>query len=192
MAIYSSAGHNEKKVDPNTGKIITTEDPGASGCGYNENDLTLEMRNLTNNYIRSKYPNVKLIEDRDDESLREYLKRIEPGTASVVHEYHFNAFNTKASGVEVVVPDNPTKDERNAAQEICDAYSKIMGIPNRGVKTESQSKRSKLALMREEGINLLTEVCFIDNQIDINAYQTNKSKLAEITADILVKYDNLY
>jgi len=185
MAIFDSAGHNEK------GKV-NAEDPGASGCGYNENDLTIEMRNLTNNYIRSKYPNVKLIEDKDDETLREYLKRIEPGTASVVHEYHFNAFNAKASGVEVIVPDNPTKDERNAAKEICDAYSRIMGIPNRGVRTESESKRGRLGLMREEGINLLTEVCFIDNKIDMDAYQLNKQKLAEVTADILVKYDNLY
>ena len=182
MAIFYSSGHYLKGVNG--------EDPGAVALGYKENELTQEFEGFVMERFKA-FPN-KIFTDTPTETLSQYLNRIKPGTASVVCETHFNAANGKATGVEVIVPNDPTKDERNLATEICSTFANIMGIPNRGVKTESQTHRGRLALMREDGINVLIEICFIDNQSDMQKYQANKKRLATILADLLIKYDNLY
>lgn len=182
MAIFYSSGHH---LSGSKG-----EDPGAIGSGYKENELTQDFESYVMKNLK-KYPN-KVITDNPDEPLRDYLARISPGKGSVVCESHFNAFNGKRSGVEVVVPNNPTKDETDLANEISKEFSKIMEIPNRGVITESQTARKSLAIMKKDGINVLIEICFIDNKNDVEKYQLKKKELSKVLADLLVKYDNLY
>lgn len=182
MAIFYSSGHYLKGQNG--------EDPGAVHNGYKENELTHEFEGYVLEKFKA-YPN-KIFTDSPTETLSQYLGRIQPGTSSVICETHFNAFNGKATGVEVIVPNSPTQDERNLATEICNEFSRIMGIPNRGVRDESQSKRGRLALMRKEGINVLIEICFIDNIDDMKKYQANKKILANVLVDLLIKYDNLY
>lgn len=182
MAIFYSSGHHLKGEKG--------EDTGALGSGYKENELTQDFETYVIESLK-KYPN-KVITDNPDEPLKEYLSRITPGKGSVVCESHFNAFNGKRSGVEVVVPNNPTKDETDLAYEICKEFSRIMGIPNRGVITESQTARKSLAIMKEDGINVLIEICFIDYGPDVEKYNKNKKELAKVLSQLLVKYDNLY
>ena len=182
MAIFYSSGHHLKGANG--------EDPGAVSNGYKENELVHEFEQFVIPEIK-KYGNT-VFTDTPTETLSQYLNRIKSGTSSVVCESHFNAFNGRATGVEVLVPNNPTKDERNLASEISQAFANIMGIPDRGVRTEAQSKRGRLALMRKEGINVLIEICFIDNIEDMKKYQATKKQLAVKLAELLVKYDNLY
>lgn len=181
MAIFYSSGHHLRGANG--------EDPGAVANGFKENELVQEFEGFVLPEIR-KFGNT-VFTDTPTETLSQYLNRIKPGTSSVVCETHFNAFNGRATGVEVIVPNNPTQDERNLASEICQQFSLIMGIPNRGVRTEGQTARGRLALMREEGMNVLIEICFIDNPDDMRRYQATKRQLAIKLADILVKYDNL-
>jgi N-acetylmuramoyl-L-alanine amidase len=178
--IFNSAGHSP---------YASNKDFGAAGCGYKEGILAIEFRDLINSIFDSK--GVKYTEDLDTETLSTYLQRIQTGNASVVVEHHFNAFNGTASGIEVVVSSDADRLDKAFAKELCDAGALILGIPNRGVKSEGQSARGRLGLMRKQGIVALTEICFIDNCEDMKKYQANKQRLAEAWAEIIFKYEYL-
>lgn len=175
--IFISAGHHNK-------------DSGAVGCGFKEADLTKIQRDLTCKELDKL--GVKYIQDKDVETLGEYLKRIETGNGSVVLEFHFNASDNKtATGVETLTSDNASKNSKDFAKELNDVTVKILGLKDRGVKTESQSHRGKLGLMREEGIVALVELAFISNCEDVRKWSENKEKLAAEYAKILKKFENL-
>lgn len=178
--IFNSAGHSP---------YATNKDFGAEGCGYKEGLLTIEFRNLINKMLSGK--GVKYISDLDSETLSEYLKRIETGNASVVVEHHFNASDGKATGIEVIVGSDADRLDIAFAKELCDTGASILGVKNRGVKSEAESHRGRLGLMREQGIVALTEICFIDNIEDMKKYQSKKEELAKAWTEIIIKYENL-
>ncbi|WP_437918439.1 N-acetylmuramoyl-L-alanine amidase [Sphingobacterium sp. LRF_L2] len=172
---YSSAGHH-------------LADPGATGVnGRQENRETIAFRDLVNAELGRKGKMV--VQDNDTETLSQYLGRIDPTDADVVIEPHFNAYNGKATGVEVLVADDANERSKAMAKEIVDGFARIMGIANRGVKKESQSARGRLALMRKKGAVALIEICFIDNASDMKAYDSNRINLACFLAQIISKYD---
>ena len=157
MTTFLSAGHNPGGVRP---------DPGAINKeGIRECDLTIEFRDLVVAELKTK--DLKLITDNDDERLGEYLKRIQTGSGSVVLEFHFDAFNGKASGTTALIGNDADRMDKAFAKEIVDRTSIILKIPNRGVKTEAVSHHGKLGLMREQGTVALLELCFIDNPADL-------------------------
>jgi N-acetylmuramoyl-L-alanine amidase len=181
--IFLSAGHHSKHS-------IKT-DPGAIGFnGTKEGDITIEFRDLVSAELtKMKVPHIL---DRDrDEVLAEYLQRIKTGNGSVVLEYHCDAFNGKASGTTSFMEDDGDKLDKAFAKELVDSVSSTLSIPNRGVKTASQSNRGRLGLMNEDGIICLQELFFIDNASDLESYHKNKHTLAKAHANILVKYENL-
>lgn len=179
--IFISAGHNPKGV-----KI----DPGAIGNGYKEADLTVEIRNLVIAELKSR--GVAYISDNDDERLGSYLERIKTGNGSVVLEFHFDASaNSSATGTTSLIEAEADRLDRAFAQELANITATTLGIKNRGVKTEAESHIGKLALMREEGIICLLEVCFISNAQDVSLYKANKEKLAMQIAQILIKYEQM-
>ncbi|WP_313411059.1 N-acetylmuramoyl-L-alanine amidase [Sphingobacterium multivorum] len=172
---YSSAGHHLK-------------DSGAIGVnGRQENKETISFRDLVNAELLRRGRTV--VQDNDWETLGQYIGRINPTDKDVVVEPHFNAFNGKATGVEVLIADNANERSKAMAKEIVDGFAKIMGISNRGVKTETQSARGRLGLMRKKGAVALVEICFIDNAADMDAYDRNKVNLACLLATIITKYD---
>ena len=172
---FSSAGHH-------------INDPGAIGVnGRKESIEAISFRDLVNGELRRI--GVTVVQDNDNDTLGQYLGKINPTDKDVVVEPHFNAFNGKATGVEVLVADNANERSKAMAKELVDGYAKIMGIPNRGVKTESQSARGRLGLMRKKGAVALVEICFIDNVNDMQAYDRNKGNLACFTAQVIAKYD---
>jgi N-acetylmuramoyl-L-alanine amidase len=176
--IFLSAGHH-------------LADPGASGNGYIERDLAIELRDLIASELRLL--GASFILDKDVETLAEYLQRIQTGSGSVVFEVHWNAATPSATGTEMFIPDGRRiPDCRPMAQEIASFYASAMRIKSRGVKTASQSNRGKLGIMAESGIVVLAEVCFISNRDDMAAYQAAKNLIANGTAKILVKYDKMY
>lgn len=172
---YSSAGHHLK-------------DSGAIGVnGRKENQEAIAFRDLVNTELVRR--GVTVVEDDDNETLGQYLGRINPEESDVVVEPHFNAFNGKATGTEVLVADNANERSKAMAKELVDGVARILRIANRGVKTESQSARGKLALMRKKGAVALIEICFIDNPADMAAYDRNRVNLACFVAGVIAKYD---
>lgn len=179
--IYPSAGHNPKGI-----RI----DPGAIGNGFHEADLAVEFRDLVCKCLTAK--GVKFITDKDDERLGDYLKRIQTGNGSVVVEYHFDAAESStATGTTSLIGNDADRLDKAFALELVNATSKQLGIKNRGVKTEADSHRGSLGLMRESGTVALVELAFISNINDLNAYQANKMALAKIHAEILERYEKL-
>ena len=179
--IFISAGHNPKGLKP---------DPGAVGNGYTEANLASEFRDLVCAQLR--IAGVEFVTDTDDEKLGTYLERIKTGPASVVVEFHFDAaISNQATGATSLIEAEADRLDRAFAQELVNEGSTILGIKNRGVKSETESHRGYLGLMREHGIICLYEICFISNAADIQTYQANKNKLATRFASILIKYENM-
>lgn len=178
LVVYPSAGHHNS-------------DPGAVQNGYKEADLTKELRNLM--VAEFKKRNHKIIIDKDWETNSEYQRRIKPGYGSVIMDLHFNSVgNPKASGVEVIVNNNASQHSKDLAKEICYSLSKIIGIPNRGVKTERDTARGRIGILNlKAGISVLVEVCFISNLNDLEAYLNNKERVACALVDLAIKYDDL-
>lgn len=176
MASFISAGHHNK-------------DSGAVGCGTQENWETKKFRDLV--VPHAKQLGVKVITDDDNETLSQYLTRIQTGSGSVVVEFHFDAANGTASGSTAIVGSDADRLDKAFAQELVDLTAKIIGIKNRGVKSEAESHRGRLGLMREQGIVCLLELCFIDNQSDMKAYNNVKELLAKEVAKVIDKYDRI-
>lgn len=179
--VFISAGHNPNGLRP---------DPGAIANGYHEANLASEFRNLVTEQL--KKIGVSYVSDKDDERLGTYLERIKTGSGSVVLEFHFDAAsNASASGTTALIEAESDRLDRAFAKELSDLTSTILGIPNRGVKSETQSHRGRLALMREEGIICLLELGFITNINDLNKYNSNKHKLAVEMAKVIKRYEDL-
>jgi len=179
--IFISAGHNPKGI-----KV----DPGAIGNGFQEADLAVEFRNLVVAFLLGKKIPVTI--DKDDERLGTYLDRIKTGNASVVLEFHFDAAaSSSATGSTVLIGNDADRLDKAFAKELVDANASILGIKNRGVKTEADSHRGSLGLMREQGTVALLEICFISNPDDLQKYQQNKMSLALKIAEIVERYEKL-
>lgn len=177
--IYLSAGHFDK-------------DPGAIANGQQENNLTMQLRDLIAIHLKAKGASFTL--DRDSESLGAYLQRIKPGSGSVVCELHFDAAAPTATGISAFIRDGAEQGHSAAlAADIVTSCAVIMGINRRGVFTESKSHRGKLGLLRTAaaGISVLVEMCFITNKNDLQAYFQHKQQLAECIAELLIKYDSI-
>lgn len=177
--IFISAGHHDK-------------DPGAVSGPYIERDLTKESRG----FITSKLPKDQFIQDKDFETNSQYQGRIKPGSGSVVFDIHFNSGSPTATGTECFVNkndfDNKNSMSYKMASEICKEASEMLGIPNRGVKSESSSQHSRLGILNlNSGISVLWEICFISNPLNMQSYTLHKKELSKKIAEILLKYDAL-
>lgn len=179
MTSFISAGHHLK-------------DSGAVSNNKQENLEMIKFRDLVLAAMTKNHPNVKVISDRDEETLSQYLKRIQTGNGSVVIEFHLDAAsNVKASGTTAIVSNNASQLSKDFAKELSDTTSLILGIQNRGVKPESYTHVGRLGLMREEGIVCLLELCFITNADDMSKLgdECKSQILAESIANIIAKYD---
>jgi N-acetylmuramoyl-L-alanine amidase len=167
-------------------------DPGAPGVNNRwEANETVKVRNRVIAVLQEKGI-TDIIQDADGERLSQYLTRIKTGSGSMVCEFHFNANqNPEPTGTETLVEDDADKMDMACAKEFCDATSRILGIKNRGVKKESTTRHKKLALMREEGIVVLVEICFISNQSDMARFDLHFEELCQAYAAIIQKYDEM-
>lgn len=183
--IFISAGHHFNAAGADPGAIATYD-----GILYKEADLTLELRDLIAKEL--DILNASYITDRDHETLTQYLARIKPGAGSLVCDLHFNASANLATGTEVIVKQHANSNERKLATALCNAVAAEARIVNRGVKTEAQSHRGRLAVLNTAaGISILPELCFISNPKDLAAYQAVKAGIARRFAAILKYYDDI-
>ena len=179
MAVFISAGHNTKGQ----------RDPGAVSKYGIEAEKAAEFRNIITGVAKGL--GLKVINDKDDERLAEYLKRIQSGSGSVVLEFHFDAGPESATGSTVVIGDDADRLDKMFADEIAKTTASVLGIKNRGVIPEGKTHRGKLGLMREQGTVALLEIGFITNKIDMTKYEANKFELASALAKIIKKYEDL-
>lgn len=169
-------------------------DSGAVYNGRFENKETQRIRNCINAYLLKL--GVKFISDDDNQTLSQVIKSINPGSASVLYEAHLDAsVNASATGTTCVVSAASFAAKDNSykmASEICEVTSKLLGIRNRGVISETLSHRGKLGILHtKSGVSVLHEWCFISNVNDMKALDLNLEKVCKEIAIILKKYDDL-
>jgi N-acetylmuramoyl-L-alanine amidase len=176
--IFISAGH---------GGI----DAGASHGGYTERDLTISFRN---NLVKelSKL-RISASTDPDTNALAQTLAFIKGkfGVKDILLDIHFNAGG--GTGTEVIIPDVYSPFEKQLAQRIADSISTVTGLKKRGggVKTEKDTARKSLGWMRPNSENILIEMCFLDNKLDMAVYTVNEFKLAKEIAKILSDFSKI-
>lgn len=174
--IYLLAGHS-------------LSEPGAiNKYGTREAELTIELRDMVGTALKKHGIAPRTDHDRDTLSAVTARLLQQSREGDIICDLHFNAFNKRATGTEAIVPQQPTSRELQLAAELCSTLSAIMKIPDRGVKKENDSARGRLAIMRPNGINILLEVCFMDNENDIAAYKSNKQHVAASIANLLKEY----
>ena len=176
---FISAGHNDS-------------DPGAVANGYQENELTKELRNLILKNGNAK----EIIIDRDSESNREYQNRIKPGAGSIVLDIHFDAGPAVVAGVSAYVNDKDFANKNSLSYKfgvrLTDFISRVLGSPDRGVKSERVSQHKKIGILNlGAGCSVLIEIEFITNSTAMANYQSKKEFLAQGIAEIAQKFDDL-
>lgn len=181
MATFVLAGHHSK-------------DPGAVHKSRKEKDETIRIQERLVYYL--KQLGIKTIKDNPNHTLQQVINSIEPGDGSVLIDSHYNASsNPNATGIECIVNNKSFENKDNSykmADEICKVGSEILGIKNRGVKSESQTPRKRLAILHtKSGVSVLVEWAFITNTDDMKAIDDNIEKLCKAVANILKKYDDM-
>ena len=163
--IYLLAGHSKT-------------DPGAIGSGgVKESDLAIELRGLIGAELTKL--NMPFVTDNDIDNLSQVIRKLNSTEKDVICDIHFNASsNPTATGTEVIIPDRSTANERMIAALICSSVALTMNIKSRGVKSEKDTARGTLAIMKPSGLNLLLEICFISNKNDLELYQKHKHAIA--------------
>jgi N-acetylmuramoyl-L-alanine amidase len=177
--IFLSAGHGGT-------------DPGAVANGYIERDLAIELRTLIATELKIKYG----VEAKSDPSTNKLVQTLawlkgKFGQKDILFDIHWNAGG--GTGIEVIVPDASSNFERQLSQTIADRISAITTWKKRGggVKKESDTPRKRLGWMRPNAENILIEVCFIDNKLDMAVYQANKVTIAKTIAQILYNFSKI-
>ena len=180
LKTYPIAGHSNN-------------DPGAVYNGRKEAEETKSARNLLIQHFPKKND---IIADKDEYSLNQVLKNMKPGSGSVLLDSHFNAGPATATGTECFVNArdfaNKNSMSYKMADEICKAASAILGIPNRGIKSETQTRHKRLGVLNiGAGCAVLWEICFISNPSDMKKWDSKRNQLMAKIAQICQKYDDM-
>lgn len=167
MKVYLSAGHNVTKGRGN----------GAVSCYGDEAVIAAEIRGRIALGIPTLYV------DSDAMKLSEVVSDVNRriGRNGMAVELHFNAAaDPSANGAECVVANNAGSMSKRRAAEISALVSEVLGVRNRGVKSEAQSGRTRLAFVRDTVCPaVIVEVCFITNREDMEKFGAKKGELIE-------------
>lgn len=157
-------------------------DPGACGCGYEEADLTREVVGILADKLQG-YADIDVYPM--DHSAYHDLSvgdlQVNWTDYDYVLEVHFNAFNGQACGTEIYT----TRLEEYADAEECimNHMSKYFDV--RGVK---EMNFNVIYSAKKAGVSsALLEVCFIDNQDDMDTYENNKDGVVQTIADGIIE-----
>lgn len=162
---------------------------GASANGQKEELLSIEMKGLIINAIRSFGSDVEIWEDNDTDSLSTVISKIKKIATSndLLLDIHFNAASSNARGTECFVAANARGKSVRIAERISELTAGMLNTPNRGVKKENQSQHNRLGILHTAASSVLWEVEFITNKEFMDNYQEMKKRLAIGVANILVQ-----
>lgn len=168
-------------------------DPGAGGFGHNEADLVLELRDLITAALKRKGFKYTIWNDPNNWATSQTSAYLQSRTkeGDVVFDLHFNAASPSAHGVEVIVPNNYTPVEAKLAKGIAKVDADVLQTVLRGdegLKTEGETPRQRLAMMRPPGVNVLLETGFITNREELTKYLNGKERLADELANVLIAH----
>ncbi|OUP39652.1 cell wall-binding repeat-containing protein [Olsenella sp. An188] len=161
LRVYVDAGHGGS-------------DPGASGSGYKEYQLTAELAQKVGNYLQSNYGISAYVNTKgNDYKLRH--PEAKAMDCSVFVSIHFNA--SGGSGTESYVHSaNSAAGSRALQHSTHTRLVSALGLRNRGELDEW------FAVVSGPLPSVLLEICFIDNSNDMRTYQGKKEAVAQAIA----------
>lgn len=163
-----------KSVTFNTGHTLTGGDTGAEGCGYKEQVLTRglvqQLIGECNKWgIGTHISRVDYAPDLNT-SLNEQVRICNSYNVDMNVCIHFNASDGKGHGTEIFTYGGKEVPE---ARRILNNMEKL-GFQNRGIKNV------ELALINNtQAETIYIEVCFIDNQHDMNIFINNQQAVVD-------------
>lgn len=108
-----------------------------------------------------------------------------------VFSFHFNAYNNRATGFEVLIW-HKSVTGLAMAKKFLSVIPKLLGIPNRGPKPLKYGDRAWMLMgMTNPPANLL-ELCFIDNPKDFKKFMDKREELAKVVAHKIVEIVKKY
>lgn len=158
-------------------------DSGAIGNGLKEADKTRELVQLIEEQLRGSC-NIEIY-DMSKNCYKECKKGNIPNWKNYdyVLEFHFNAFNKRVGGTEVLISSN-SKD-MPLPHSILKNIENLKLFKNRGVK-----HRDNLLIMnlcKNANVKyLLLETCFIDSK-DMKKYESNKISVVKAISNSIVE-----
>ncbi len=161
LVVYIDAGHGGS-------------DPGASGCGYQEANLTRELATKVSNELNATY-GVKTYVNTKGNSYKLRHPEAKAMDCGVLVSIHFNA--SGGSGTESYVHSvHSAIGSRTLQNSTHTSLVSALRLPDRGQKAE------QFAVVSGPLPSVLLEICFIDRQSDMNQYQANKDAVARSIA----------
>ena len=174
-------------IDPGHGNKNTGSgyDPGAESAGHTEADIALQWA-LTLNWVLSQ-AGIKTFLTRDDDSDPDPVgtrdDRAEAAGCTHFIALHCNCATGTASGTETYYRD---ARDKGLAAPVQRAALAALGLHDRGLKTESDSQHTSLAVFDFDGPACLVELGFIDNTTDRGRMQERDRRVK--FADALCGY----
>lgn len=160
---------------------------GAWRQWFDEGPETIALRKLISRALNLK--GMKVRNDSDHERTGTVIKWVnqESLETDLLVEIHFNAVdNPNPSGVECFVQPDCTDFELQTAKALCEATARVLGIPNRGVKTPNLSHHPTIGILERTKVQaVLWEVCFMSNQGDVKAYREKQAELVREVSKII-------
>lgn len=105
--------------------------------------------------------------------------------ADVFVSIHFNAFNKRATGTETLVSGTPASILLGHC--IQSNVKAVLRLPDRGLK-----ERPGLFVLRNTAMPaVLAEICFIDNDYDVNRYLGYAENVADAIATGIIQYPGI-
>ncbi len=152
--------------------------PGAvnSKAGVTEFDFNDDLACYIKRKV--KQTDIQQVYRRTYKQLPDDLNELKP---DFIVDLHCNAFNTKASGSEVLYYYKSEKGKQMAEillKHLVDALK----LPNRGIKPRSSEDRGGYLLRYTNAPCVIAEPFFIDNDDDLATAQSNIEALAEAYA----------
>ena len=157
----------------------------SKATGVNEGDLTIDLVKLLASRLEgyaeiSVYPYDRdMYKDNKAGCLKVNLKDY-----NYIFEVHFNGFNGKARGTEVLIHSD-YKGGISVEKNIL-AKMVLLGFENRGIVYRNDLLNMKTCL--DLGIDYaLLETCFFDNVEDMKLYKSKKDKVADAVAKGIIE-----
>ena len=171
--VYIDAGHGWNSSNNDA------YDCGAVGCGYEEASLTQELADKVAKVLNDKYGVATYVNKSGWYKLRQaQASELDCGLFLSIH---FNSGG--GSGSESYIHTQNAAWGADRLQScVTGRLASAIGLTNRG------AKQMQLAVCGGNVPSTLVEICFIDNQSDINAYQAKKDSIASALAEGIVAW----
>lgn len=162
----------------------STTDPGAINTftGHTEYDYNLKLAYTVARKLAANGRLAPVIVHRS--TYRDLPTKVNQTGAVVAVEFHCNAFNTRATGTEMLHWHTSVKG-KHLAHALQDAALKALQLTDRGVKPIDGKSRGSYLLEQTSMPCVIAESFFIDNIKDLSVGLDNYEELAIRYADAI-------